>query len=662
MEPGHGRRRAVIESITPQVDGGRFAVKRIAGETLTVEADVFCDGHDRPACALQYRRADSDQWHEVPMAFLVNDRWHGGFQVAAIGNYRYRVIAWVDHLSTWREELKRRVQAADIAVALQTGARLIAAAAARADPPDRAHLEAWAASLIDGAPLEERRLKAFDEELHTLAGRHPDRRFATLSEPELPLVVERERARFSAWYELFPRSTHTTRTPHGSLREAAAALPYVAEMGFDVIYLPPIHPIGLTHRKGRNNVLVAGPDDPGSPWAIGAPEGGHTSVHPTLGTLDDFRFFLAEARARGIEVALDIAFQCSPDHPWVREHDAWFLRRPDGTIQYAENPPKKYEDIFPFHFESEEWAALWSALKTVVTFWADQGVRIFRVDNPHTKPFPLWEWLIAEVKRDQPDILFLAEAFSRPKVMYRLAKLGFTQSYTYFTWRNTKWELTRYLTELTRTHTAEFFIPNLWPNTPDILPEYLQYGGRPAFMARLVLAATLSASYGVYGPPFELLERHPAAPGSEEYLDSEKYQVRHWDLARPDTLRDFVARINGIRRSNPALQRNESLRFHLIDNDQLIAYSKHDETSGNAIVTVVNLDPVHVQSGWLELPLPELGVAQRRPYQVHDLITDERHLWHGQRNYVQLDPDRSPAHIFRLRHRVRREQDFEYFM
>jgi starch synthase (maltosyl-transferring) len=433
-------------------------------------------------------------------------------------------------------------------------------------------------------------------------------------------------------------------------------------MGFDVLYLPPIHPIGKTNRKGPNNTPEAGPDDPGSPWAIGAMEGGHKAVHPDLGTLKDFQRLLKKAKKAGIELAMDLAFQCTPDHPYVKDHPEWFRHRPDGSIQYAENPPKRYEDIFPLDFEGENWRELWEELKSVVEFWIKQGVRIFRVDNPHTKPFSFWEWLIAETKAKNPDVLFLAEAFTRPKVMYRLAKLGFTQSYTYFAWRNIQWEIREYFTELTQTEVRDFFRPNLWPNTPDILTEYLQIGGRPAFMVRVVLAATLGANYGIYGPALELCVNQALHPGSEEYLDSEKYEIRTWDIQHADTLKEFITRLNRIRRENPALQHDKNLLFHKQDNDQLICYSKHADDFSNIVLVVVNLDPHHRHSGWIEIPLEDLGLVSKEPYQVHDLLSDARYLWNGPRNYVELDPKICPAHVLRIRRRIRTERDFDYYM
>jgi starch synthase (maltosyl-transferring) len=657
-----GRQRAVIEEVAPAVDAGRFPIKRSEGERVVVEADIFADGHDLLGAAVQYRAENQAGWSETPMEPLFNDRWRGEFVVDTVGRYFYTVAAWVDHFRSWRHDLARRTQPEDIEVALLIGADLVEAAAKRAADQDARRLQSWADALRAPGEAPRKQQSALDEELALLMARYPDRRFATRYTPELTAVVDPERARFGAWYELFPRSCTSEPGRHGSFRECEGRLPYVAAMGFDVLYLPPIHPIGRSKRKGKNNALATEPGDPGSPWAIGAAEGGHKAVHPELGTLADFRRFTEKAKAAGLDVALDIAFQCSPDHPYVDTHPEWFLHRPDGTVQYAENPPKKYEDIYPFHFESDAWEPLWDELKSVFLFWIEQGVRIFRVDNPHTKPFPFWEWVIGGIKRDYPDVLFLAEAFSRPKIMHRLAKLGFSQSYTYFSWRNTKWELRQYLHELAQAPVREYYRPNFWPNTPDILTEYLQFGGRPAFMTRLVLAATLAANYGVYGPAFELYERRPREPGSEEYLNSEKYEIRRWELDRPDSLRDFITRVNSIRRENPCLQRDRNLRFHEIDNDEMLCYSKSTDDLSNIIVVVANLDPYHTQSGWAEIPLEALGLDTRHPYQVHDLLSGARHLWHGARNYVQLDPRSAPAHIFRLRRRVRTERDFEYFM
>jgi starch synthase (maltosyl-transferring) len=598
------------------------------------------------------------------MQSVGNDRFAGCFSADRVGRWEYTVEAWVDYFETWCRDLRKRQAARqDLSVEFLRGEQLVRSAAERAQGEDARWLAQWAARIADPALLPEQRYAAaLDASLTALVGRYPPPGLMVRHEPWLPLTVDRERARYSTWYELFPRSCAPEPGRHGNLRDVAARLPYVAQMGFDVLYLPPIHPIGATYRKGANNVVTAGPGEVGSPWAIGSGAGGHKAVHPDLGTLADLQFLVEAAGRHGIELALDIAFQCSPDHPYVREHPEWFQARPDGTIQYAENPPKKYQDIYPFHFETAHWQALWRELHSLLGFWTGQGVRIFRVDNPHTKPFGFWEWAIGEIKREHPEVIFLSEAFTRPKVMHRLAKLGFSQSYTYFTWRNTHHELKAYFTELTQGPGRDYFRPNVWPNTPDILPEYLQYGGRPAFMARVVLAATLAASYGVYGPAFELMEDQPREPGSEEYLDSEKYQLRHWDLSRRDSLRDFIARVNAIRRDNPALQRDDSLRFHAVDNEALLCYSKTSPDGDNMVFTVVNLDPHHPQGGWVELPLEELGLDPERPFQAHDLLAGARYVWHGARNYVALDPQQAPAHVFRLRRRVRSEHDFDYFM
>ncbi|HZA23179.1 MAG TPA: alpha-1,4-glucan--maltose-1-phosphate maltosyltransferase [Dehalococcoidia bacterium] len=659
-----GRLRVMIEGVKPEVDSGRFPIKRVVGEEVVVEADIFVDGHDLLSAVLLYRREEDSQWSEVPMKPLVNDRWRGKFQVDQLGHYRYTIKAWVDEFKSWRQGLSKKVQAGqDVSVDLMGGAPLIAAAGQRATIPDARSLLDWADTLQSSSmPAPARVRLALSDEVAGLVAKYPERRFAITYTRELAVVVDRERARFSTWYEMFPRSCAPRPGQHGTFKDCEARLPYIAEMCFDVLYLPPIHPIGTTQRKGKNNSLTPTADDTGVPWAIGSTEGGHKSVHPELGTLEDFRHFVAKAREYGIDVALDVAFQCSPDHPYVREHTEWFRKRPDGTIQYAENPPKRYEDIYPFDFETEDWSALWEELKSIFLFWADQGVHIFRVDNPHTKAFPFWEWVIAEIKKDYPDAIFLSEAFTRPKVMYRLAKLGFTQSYTYFAWRNTKWELTQYFTELTQTDVREFFRPNPWPNTPDILTEYLQTGGRPAFMARLALAATLGANYGIYGPAYELCENRSREHGSEEYLDSEKYQIRNWDLDDRNGLKEIIAVVNRIRRENPALQSDWSLLFHPTDNDHLICYSKQTEDLSNIILVVVNVDPYHTHSGWVDLSSKELGLSHNESFQVHDLLTNAHYLWQGHRNYVELNPHSIPAHIFRLNRRVRSERDFDYYM
>jgi starch synthase (maltosyl-transferring) len=650
-----GRRRVSIEAVTPEIDGGRYPARRVLGETVTVEADIFADGHDALAAVLRFRHENAAGWTEAPMTSVVNDRWRGEFPVTELGRYVFTLEAWVDHFETWRRQLAKRIEAGqDVAVELEAGARMLEQTAARADgdAATAARLSALARSVRGGSA------GLVDGETGRLMRDHADRTLATRYERELSVLVEPVRARYSTWYELFPRSTGA-QGAHGTFGDVERALPDVAGMGFDVLYLPPVHPIGRSHRKGANN-RPAEAGEPGSPWAIGSEEGGHKAVHPALGTLADFGHLVEAARAQGVEVALDIAFQCSPDHPYTREHPEWFKRRPDGSIQYAENPPKRYEDIYPFDFETAAWRELWAELLSVFVFWAEQGVRVFRVDNPHTKPFPFWEWLITELRKRHPDAVLLSEAFTRPKVMYELAKLGFSQSYTYFAWRNTAYELYQYFSELAEPPVREFFRPNLWPNTPDILTEYLQTGGRPAFQARLVLAATLGASYGLYGPAFEALEGRAREHGSEEYLDSEKYQLRQWT---PDpAMRELITIVNRIRRENPALQSDRGLRFHLAENDQLLAYSKSTPDGSNIVLTVVNVDPHHVQTGMVNLALEDLGIERDRPYQAHELISGARYLWNGPRNYVEINPHSMPAQVFRFRRRVRTEHDFEYFM
>ncbi len=669
--PDQGDVRAVIDAVKPCVDDGRFAVKHVAGEPFEVTAHAFADGHDVLRVLLLWREAGHLGWREVEMAQKGNDVWLAAFTPPEPGRYNYTVVAWVDGFASWRHELSRRVDPADIRIAAQVGAMLIDATAVRASAEDRNTLAAWAADLNRAAAddtMSATSLKALalDANAAAMAARYPDRSLEARNASELPLVVDRERARYSSWYELFPRSASPESGRHGTFKDVEARLPAIAEMGFDVLYLPPIHPIGRLQRKGKNNALSAAADDVGSPWAIGAEEGGHKAILPALGTAEDFKSLVAKAASLKMDVALDIAFQCAPDHPYVKAHPAWFKRRPDGSVQYAENPPKKYQDIYPFDFETEDWRALWEELKSVFDHWIAQGVTIFRIDNPHTKAFPFWEWVIDTIKREHPGVIFLAEAFTRPKVMHRLAKLGFTQSYTYFTWRQTKHDLTAYFTELTQPPGRDYFRPNAWPTTPDILTEQFHGGERAVFMARLVLAATLSANYGIYGPAYELMEHTPREPGSEEFRDSEKYQLRTWDLGASDSLAPFITRVNRIRRENSALQSDHSLRFFNTDNDQLIAYAKRSRTEDseldNVVLTIVNLDPHNAQSGWIDLDADTLGIDATQSFQVHDELSDQRFLWQGLRKFVMLDPQRTPAHIFVLRRRQRSERDFDYFL
>lgn len=646
--PDEGRRRVVIERVSPSLEGG-FAIKRTPGESVTVEADVFADGHDRIAALLRYRPIPTSrraEWRERPMEPLDNDRWRGSFIVEEVGRYEYAIVGWIDHFASWQHALRVRVAAAqpDLHSELLEGAALVREAAERSGPNETRRWLLETADLLESdAPVGERSERGLSAELAERMATVPDRRFASESAPRR-VIVDREKARFSAWYEMFPRSVGPDPTRSATLREAAARIPDIAAMGFDVLYLPPIHPIGKTQRKGRGNTLVAQPDDPGSPWAIGGEEGGHTAIEPGLGTLEDFRWFREQAEGAGLDIALDLAYQTSPDHPYTREHPEWFRHRPDGTLKYAENPPKKYQDIYPFNFESDRWPELWIELRNVVLFWVEQGVRIFRVDNPHTKPFAFWEWLIADVQLRDPGVIFLSEAFTRPKIMRRLAKLGFTQSYTYFTWRNTKHEIEEYFTELTQTEMQEYFRPNLFTNTPDILHAYLQQGGPGAFRIRFLLAATLGASYGIYSG-FEIYENRPAAPGSEEYLDSEKYQFRPWDFQQPGNMSELIARVNAIRREHAALQYDGGLRFHLTTSDELIAYSKTPPDGGPRIFTVVSLNPREPRDGSVCLSLEDAVVPDGEPYVVRDLLTAHSYTWMGPWNYVKLDP-LLPAHIF----------------
>ena len=632
------QRRVVIENVLPQVDCGRFPIKRTVGEPVNVTADIHADGHDILAAALLFRRAGDPEWSELPMTSLENDRWEATFIVEALGRYEYTIEGWVDRFATWRHELSKKVGAGqDVSSELLEGAALVGTVS-----PDKAK------ALADTSMPPERRVaEALREDLAELMGARPDRSRATRFNRVLQVTVDPERARFGAWYEMFPRSAGPDPSRSATFDEAAGMLPYVASMNFDVLYLPPIHPIGRSFRKGRNNSLTPAPDEPGSPWAIGSDEGGHTAVEPGLGTIEDFDRFVAEAGRHGLEIALDIAFQASPDHPYVREHPEWFRHRPDGTIKYAENPPKKYQDIYPINFESNEWQALWLELKRVFEFWIAHGVKIFRVDNPHTKPYGFWEWALGELKRDHPETIFLSEAFTRPKVMRYLAKAGFTQSYSYFTWRNSKAELTDYFTELTQTDVREYMRPNLFANTPDILHAYLQRGGRPAFQVRLVLAATLGASYGIYSG-FELAENVPVREGSEEYLDSEKYQIRHRDYLQAGSLAELIGRINAVRRDHPALQHDWGLAFHQTDNPEILAYSKRSTNGRDTVLVVVNLDPFNMQHGFVQLPLAAWGVPPHESIEVQDLLSGERYFWRGEWNYVRLDPPGQVAHILNV--------------
>lgn len=647
--------RIVVEAVTPQIDCGRYPVKRVVGDTVQVQADIFRDGHDQLAAVIKYRPQGSRSWLETPMQFVDNDRWGGSFVVEQPGRYEFTVEAWTDWYGSWHRDMQKRIAAGqDVTGELHDGQRLFKAALQRASGADQERLRATMLNIQEG-PQDVALHLLMDAEIAAVVQRNPDRTTATVFAPALEIFVDRERARFSTWYELFPRSYAAAPGAHGTFRDAAARLPAVRDMGFDVVYLPPIHPIGQINRKGRNNALRAEPGDVGSPWAIGSSEGGHDVFHPQLGDEADFAYLIQTAQRLGLEIAMDFAIQCAPDHPWVTEHPEWFYQRPDGTIRFAENPPKKYEDIYPINFYGPHQDELWAELLRIVRLWIGHGVRIFRVDNPHTKSVPFWGWLIGEIQRDDPGVLFLAEAFTRPKMMRALAKVGFTQSYTYFTWRNVKWELIEYLTELTTSEMAEYYRPNFWPNTPDILHEFLQHAGPAAFALRYVLAATLSSNTGLYSG-YELCENEPR-PGAEEYLDNEKYEIRQRDWAQQPNITPLIARVNQARNEHPALQQTNQLRFVDASGDQLLAYVKQSSDRRDTILTVVNLDPHNPHEGVVQVPAWELGLPTDRAFVAEDLLSGERYAWHDGQNYVRLDPGRAPAHLLWLRSEEPRSDD-----
>ncbi len=655
--------RLVIEELAPVIDGGRLPLKRVVGEPVTVTAVIFAEGHDRLHCVVAHTAPGERQATLVPMVSTNAglDRWEATFVPPLEGRHRFRVLGWVDHWGSWCDATTRKLEAG-VAIDSEVleGAAILEAAGdrlPRSARDARAALEAGAALLRAGdtTPMADRGSQ--DRPSLTDLVHSSLRAAEATASRSIDVLVERERALFSAWYELFPRSWSTEPGAHGTFVDVIAELDYVASMGFDILYLPPIHPIGTAFRKGPNNHEVAGPDDPGSPWAIGGPEGGHTAIHPALGDRDDFRALVRAAAAQGLEVAMDIALQCSPDHPWVTDHPEWFRHRPDGSIQYAENPPKKYQDIYPLDFEGAAWRTLWEACLDIVMHWHREGVKIFRIDNPHTKPFAFWEWLIGEMRAIDPHVIFLAEAFTRPAIMHRLGAIGFTQSYSYFPWRVGKDELTEYFTELSSPPSVDRFRPSCWPTTPDILPWHLMDAPRSLFAARAFLAATLSPSYGIYGPGYELGDNQPAGNGKEEYFDSEKYQIRTWDRASPDSLRGLLAELNRIRQDQLALHTLRTLRFHGVDNDQLLCFSKSahagpavdsEDPHAATVVVVANLDPFHEQRGTVTLDLASIGLDPDRAYEVHDLLADQMFEWSGASNYVELHPDVAPGHIFRI--------------
>jgi starch synthase (maltosyl-transferring) len=654
MRNWQGPCRVVIDRVMPAVDGGLFAVKRVQGDTLNVQAHIISDGHDTVRSVLQYRKSGERAWNEVAFKELSNDEWTVSVPFYEIGFHEYRVAAWVDHFIFWYEGFQKKLhEGQDMSVELLIGANLLEGSVKRAKGEDRAKLKGfWDTLRSDETPLGARIELACSPVLYELCCRYPDRSRQTCSEA-FPLLVERERAVNSSWYEFFPRSCSSVSGQHASFRDAEARLPGIEKMGFNIVYLPPIHPIGHTFRKGKNNALEAAPEDVGSPWAIGSEEGGHKSIHSQLGTFDDFDHFHKRVHELGMELALDIAFQCSPDHPYVKEHPQWFNWRPDGTVQYAENPPKKYQDILPFNFETEDWEALWKELKSVFDFWIERGVKIFRVDNPHTKPLEFWHWCITSIKMEHPEVLFLAEAFTRPKKKYRLAKAGFTQGYTYFTWRNNARDMREYVEELAHGEVSDYFQPNFWPNTPDILHDDIVYGGRPCSIARLVMAATLSSSWGMYGPAFELIDREPF-PGKEEYNNNEKYQLKDWDWDAPGNIKSIIARMNWIRGANPALHRLKNILFCGSNNSSLLAYVKHTDDYSNMVLVVVTFDYRNVQGGNIFLPLQDLGLSEDHYYRVEDMLpenagpdADCNYVWKGGRNYVELSPQKV-AHVFRI--------------
>ncbi|HEY7033433.1 MAG TPA: alpha-1,4-glucan--maltose-1-phosphate maltosyltransferase [Thermomicrobiales bacterium] len=637
----------IIEHVAPELDCGRYPVKREVGDLFEVSADIFKDGHDKLAAFLKYRCRNDEAWCEAEMHFVDNDRWAGSFPLAQNGCYVYTIEAFPDHFASWRDELEKKAAAGlDVASELLEGSALIADAADRAGE-DEPRLTQYVADLAAESSQPAAVALALSEDLAALMKRHRSRDGGRLYDRELTVVVDRIIARYAAWYELFPRSAGSVPNRSGTLADVIDRLPEIAGMGFDVLYFTPIHPIGRTNRKGKNNTLHAGPDDPGVPYAIGNELGGHDAIEPSLGTLEDFRRLVGAAHDHGMEVALDVAIQAAPDHPWARDHPDWFFIRPDGTIKYAENPPKKYEDVYPVNFATPDWRNLWDEIRRVITFWIDQGVTHFRVDNPHTKPTIFWEWLIADVQQTHPETVFLSEAFTRPKVMRALAKAGFTQSYTYFTWRNFKQEIVDYFTELTQSEMREYFRGNLFVNTHDILPVILQEGGRPAFKFRVALAATLSSAYGVYSG-YELCEA-TAVPGKEEYLNSEKYEYKVWDWDRPGNIKEYIATINRIRREHPALQEYDNLRFYWADDDNVLCYGKATPDHSDVVIVAVNLDPFQTHETWIHFPIHDFGIAEGEQYRATELITGESYIWTGGSHPIRLDPHVEPVHIFSIR-------------
>jgi len=673
-QPDFGRSRVVIERVSPELDGGQFPIKAIPGDVVAVEADIFADGHDYLTAVLLYKHTDDANWTEMAMAPLVNDRWGASFVVEKQGRYLYTFEAWINHPASWQHEIHlkvadgQRITSELLAGVTYLDGMLERAGGKKVDAPaakskgkkkvevsnetsdvkvlrELAALFRAGSNAPDGDQYNEAVSVAESDQFTFYANRYPERTHTTRYSRELGVEVDRARAEFSTWYCLFPRSASRQEGVHGTFRDVEALLPRISGMGFDVLYLPPIHPIGTAHRKGKNNSVICQPGEPGVPYGIGSEEGGHDTIHSELGTVDDFKHLIAIAKNYDMEIAMDLAIQCSPDHPWAKEHPEWFKKRPDGTIQYAENPPKKYQDIYPVYFETEDWRNLWEELKRVLLVWGSWGVRIIRVDNPHTKPFVFWEWIIAEVKKDYPDMIFLSEAFTKPKVMQELAKRGFAHSYTYYTWRNTKAELQEYMTELTQGEMKYYFRPNFWPTTHDINPYSLQSGHEPQFLIRYFMAATLSSNYGIYGPSFELMEHIPF-PNKEEFLNSEKYEIRLWDWDKTNKLTYLITLVNRIRRENVALQTTNNLTFCTVSDDAIMAYLK--VTGNNRLLIVVNTDAYQRRAGMVQVPIWQLGIGYDQPYKVHDLLTGAYYTWQGEQNYVELDPYVLPMHLFRI--------------
>lgn len=645
----NGQSRVFAAVLSPIVDGGQYSIRRVVGQWVHVDAQILCDGHDVIQGALQFKPIHETHWQEHRIWLHAEDRWSGKFKVDAQGLWEYRVAGWVDHGLTWREGLHKKVQDGQhVSTELHDGIVLLESIAKikQGDKHAVSYIDHLIETIKDDHKYHEAVHMALSNELQHILYTVPEKKYITHSKTFL-VYVDRKKALFSSWYEFFPRSAAQEKGVHGTFKDCERILPRIKEFGFDVLYFPPIHPIGEVNRKGKNNATTALPDDVGSPWGIGSKLGGHDAVHPDLGTLSDYKALIKKAKEMDIEIAMDFALQCAPDHPWVKEHPSWFKWRSDGTVQYAENPPKKYQDILPIYFETEDWKALWTAIRDVMIYWVKEGVTIFRVDNPHTKPFVFWEWLIAEVKKEHPDIIFLSEAFTRSALMFHLGKIGFTQSYTYFSWKNSKQELIGYMNELTSGSTAEIFRPNFWPNTPDINTFPMQNGNQTLYMIRIFLAATLSSSYGMYGPAYEMLI-HEAMPGKEEYYRSEKYEIYHWDWAARNQVTMLITLLNKIRKAHPAFHETNNWVNVPVDNEYLIAYYKQNDDGSDKILCVVNLNPFEKQSGMLQAPLHRMGIHHGHPFVVHDLISTNGWTWNKEWNYVALDPG-LPYHLFEVR-------------